>query len=141
MASATTKTRSSSEADSISAIDSVYKIIPASAKGNVKVFKDKRIEGVSKKLAGGENKIKPIIHGYRIQIISSSDKSIVDAERGKFITIARGTKSYIIYSSPNYKLQVGNFRTKLDAQKFQNSIKEIFPSTLILHDNIEFPKL
>lgn len=130
-----------SNTDSVSVNDTLFGIKTAESEGKINVTKDKRIDDVSKKLAGGENKIKPIIHGYRIQIIASSDKSIVDNERGKFIASFRGTKSYIDYGVPNYKLKIGNFRTKLDAQKFQNIMKEVFPSTLILSENIEFPKL
>jgi hypothetical protein len=130
-----------SDTDSVKVNDTLFGIKTAENEGKISVTKDKRIDAVSKQLAGGENGIKPIIHGYRIQIIASSDKSIVDKERGKFIASFRGTKSYINFKEPNYKLKIGNFRTKLDAQKFQNSIKEVFPSTLILSDNIEFPKL
>ena len=130
-----------SDTDSIKVNDTLFGIKTVEKEGEINVTKDKRIDAISKQLAGGENRIKPIIHGYRIQIIGSSDKSVVDKERGKFISSFRGTKSYIDYNVPNYKLKIGNFRTKLDAQKFQNTMKEVFPSTLILSDNIEFPKL
>lgn len=130
-----------SDTDSVKVNDTLFGIKTAESEGKINVTKDKRIDAVSKQLAGGENRIKPIIHGYRIQIIASSDKSIVDKERGKFIASFRRTKSYINFKEPNYKLKIGNFRTKLDAQKFQNTMKEVFPSTLILSDNIEFPKL
>jgi len=127
--------------DSVRIGDTVYGIKQVADKGKISISKDNRIDEVSLKMAGGENRVTPIIHGYRIQIISSSNKSVVDGAKGNFIENYRGTASKIIYESPNFKLRVGDFRTKLDAQKFQNTIKKTFPSTLIISDLISFPKL
>lgn len=49
--------------------------------------------------------------------------------------------AYLIWESPNYKIRVGDFRSKLDAEKFQRKIDELFPYAFIVRDNINFPSL
>jgi len=120
--------------------DTVYGIKQSFKHGTIKIEKDSRIDKVSDEMRGGASN-KPLINGYRVQIISSSTKSKVDGERGRFMTSYRGTKTYIDYKAPNFRLRAGNFRSKLDAQKFQHEIKESFPNTLVISDSIDLPRL
>lgn len=129
-----------SNTDTVLATDTVYRIVKSNTPGRIKVVKDNRIDKVSQDIAGGKTN-KPIIKGYRIQITSSSTKSLVDGERGRFMSTNSGVKTYVDYKAPNFRLRVGNFRTKLDAQKFQNEIKDQFPNTLVISDDIELPRL
>lgn len=126
--------------DTILPTDTVFGLVKSFKPGTIKVNKDERIDKVSEKMRGGETG-QPIINGYRIQITSKSTKSIVDSERGRFMNNYLGTRHYMDYEVPNFKLRVGNFRTKLDAQKFQHEIKKDFPNTLIIPHAIELPRL
>lgn len=128
------------KSDTVLPTDTVYGIKHSYKHGKVNIEKDERIEKVSDALRGGLTN-KPIINGYRVQIISSSNKGSVDSERGRFMSNYRGTKSYIDYKAPNFKLIVGNFRTKLDAQKFQHEIGDSFQNTLVIPAKIEYPRL
>ena len=120
--------------------DTIYKLKPSEIPGKVTVIKDARIDKVSKEIAGGESQ-KPKAKGYRVQVISSSTKSVVDGERAKLIAANRQHKTYIDYKAPNFRLRVGNFRTRLEAEKFQHDIKGDYPNTLIVVDLIDFPEL
>ena len=51
------------------------------------------------------------------------------------------TRTYIDYKAPNFRLRVGNFRNKLEAQKLQHEIMKDFPNTLVISDSIDFPRL
>ncbi len=124
--------------DSVKTTDTVFGLKKSTKPGKVSVKKDKRIDKVSDDLAGGTTK-KPIIKGYRVQVISSSTKGNVDSERARCMAAHRSHKTYIDYKAPNFRLRVGNFRTRLEAEKFQNEIKELFPNTLIISDMIELP--
>lgn len=128
--------------DSVSVVptDTVRGVVKSEKKGKVTIKKDERIDKVSEELSGGESK-KPMIRGYRIQVVSSSTKSDVDGARGRFVKKYPKHKTYMNYKPPNYRLRVGNFRTKLDAEKFQNQILKDFPNTLIISDWIELPNL
>ncbi len=120
--------------------DTIYKLNKSEKLGLVKVTKDGRIDQVSKDLAGGKSQ-KPKVKGYRIQVISSSTKSVVDTERAKLMAANRQHKTYIDYKAPNFRLRVGNFRTRLEAEKMQNEMKENYPNTLVVADLIDFPEL
>lgn len=84
------------------------------------------------------------INGYRVQIASASGnnaKSNVNTVKSRFLTNYPDVPAYLIWESPNYKIRVGNFRSKLDAEKFQRTIDELFPYAFIVRDDINFPKL
>lgn len=129
-----------SKTDSLMKKDTIKTLDRAAVPGKVNIVKDERIDRISKELAGGATQ-RAIIKGYRIQIISSSTKATVDSERGRFMSQNTGVSSYTDYKAPNFKLLVGNFRTKLDAQRFQQQINDVFPNTIIIADEIELPKL
>lgn len=129
-----------SKKDTVLLTDTVYGIKQAYKQGTIKVEKDSRIDEVSEFMRGGASNY-PVINGYRVQIISSSTKSMVDVERGNFMITYRGIRSYIDYKAPNFRLRVGNFRNKLEAQKFQHEIMKDFPNTLVILDSIDLPRL
>lgn len=68
---------------------------------------------------------------YRIQLYSGSRQ---EAEKSikEFSKLDLKIDSDIIYETPNFKVWVGFFRTRLEAEKQLNTIKEEFPKALIL---------
>ena len=127
------------KSDSVMILDTVFGLVPNGTMGNVKVVKDKRIEKVSQDLSTG-NKGKPLLKGYRIQVETSSTKANIDSQRVRLMD-KYNVQTYMDYRAPNFRLRAGNFRTKLEAQKFQNEIAKDFPNTLIITDYIELPRL
>jgi hypothetical protein len=78
--------------------------------------------------------------GYRIQIYFGADKTIANSVKAKFL--ARGsdpTHAYEIYDVPNFKIRVGDFRTRMDAYRYLKKIKGEFPSAFIVESEIEYP--
>lgn len=79
------------------------------------------------------------IPGYRIQLIFTSGvngKKMAQEVEADFIKKFPDTKPYLIWDSPNYKVRVGDFRTRLDALKFQDEIKNNFPNGYLVQDQI-----
>lgn len=67
---------------------------------------------------------------YKIQIFSNANRSSAEQARASF----RGTYSFpadMVYDSPNYKIQVGNFRSRLEADRALVEIKRNYPSAFI----------
>lgn len=84
------------------------------------------------------------IDGYRIQIFFDSgnnSKSRAYAKKSNFILKYPHIRAYITYQSPNYKVRVGDFRTKLDAEKFRQEILEEYPSAFSIPEKINMPSL
>lgn len=76
------------------------------------------------------------IKGYRIQIISSSRKEPAKKELSKFVANHQEIQAYEIYQQPFFIIKVGDFLTKLEAEKFHMEIEEEFPDSFILPDLI-----
>jgi len=82
------------------------------------------------------NKTKKTIHGYRIQIAASNDRNKVYKLKGQFYNNYQDIKSYVHYQQPNFKLKVGNYRTKLEAQKVLLEINTYYRDAFIVYEEI-----
>ncbi len=49
--------------------------------------------------------------------------------------------TYLSYSQPSYKLKVGDFTSKLEAEKYYQHIKERYSLAMIINDKIEIKSL
>lgn len=79
--------------------------------------------------------------GYRVQIFYGSDRREVFNEQAKFNSTFPELNTYITYKQPNYYLRVGDFRTRLEAQRFMNELRPIFPTLFIFREKINAPNL
>ena len=78
------------------------------------------------------------IPGYRVQIASFSGVSAKASAfnlRDQFMTDYPLTQAYIVFDEPNFKVKVGDFRTRLEAYAFLQEIKEVYKG-YIIRDNI-----
>ncbi|MBQ0161316.1 MAG: SPOR domain-containing protein [Bacteroidales bacterium] len=78
------------------------------------------------------------IPGYRIQVASLSgtaSKNRAFEMKERIHTTYPGVEAYVVFDEPNFKVKVGDFRTRLEAYVFLLHIKADFPGTII-RDNI-----
>lgn len=112
----------------------------AQEKGNVTVIKDPQIDSlISRRLALNRlgntgNSVTSL--GFRVQIFSGLGRDDAYNEQTKFRSLFPGVASYMSYTQPNYRVRVGDFRTKLEAQKFSNELKRHYPSLFIFAEKI-----
>ncbi len=82
--------------------------------------------------------------GYRIRIFydnkQSARESSANIER-RFLARFPDILAYRSYSTPYFKVVVGDYRTKSDAIRDFAAIKRAFPSALIVKEYIKFPKV
>lgn len=81
------------------------------------------------------------IDGYRIQIFSGNKKQPARDEKAKYINLRLKAKAHEIYQQPYFKVRVGDFRTKLEALKFQKELTLHFPNCFIVKDEIDIEEL
>jgi hypothetical protein len=87
------------------------------------------------------------INGYRIQIFSGSGQngreqaSLASQSFCKSFPDFDVKQIYMDYQAPYFKLCVGNFRNKNEANTFYHTVKLIFPDSYIVKSKISFPKL
>lgn len=87
-----------------------------------------------------ENLRKGGFDGYRVQIFQGTKDAAYQA-KAKFISNHENIKVYVLFQSPDFKVRVGDFRTKSEAIKLKYFIKNEFPSVYIIDDFINFPDL
>lgn len=84
------------------------------------------------------------IKGFRIQLFMDSgnnSKSNVNNRKLRFEQRYPKVKAYLIFREPYYKLRVGDFRTKLEAEGFLNRLIYRYPGSFVVADKIKFPSL
>lgn len=74
--------------------------------------------------------------GYKIQIYYGSEKECYEI-KDEFTALFPDIPTSIIFSTPQWKLQVGEYRTRLEADKSIQSIKKEYPSAIVLATDIE----
>jgi hypothetical protein len=107
-----------------------------STKSNVSVTKDSRIDNLIETYKSSFT-----VQGYRIQIYSDNKKQPARDEKAKFLSLYNNVRAHEIYQQPYFKIRVGDFRTKLEAYKFQKEIVSNFPNSFIVKDEIEVEQL
>jgi len=110
--------------------------------GNVEIIQDARIDDLVNTHIAINKKFKQ--NGYRIQIFFDSgnnSKSAAYKAKSDFLTLYPDIESYVVFESPYYKVRVGNFRTRLDAQRFLNVISSHYTNAFIVKDVIDYPQL
>lgn len=123
----------------------------AQQKGEVTIIKSplidsliaKRIELNTKKATINKPTSSAIVSqmGYRVQIFYGADRKGVFAEQARFRSAYPRFRTYITYKEPNYYLRVGDFRTRLEAQRLQNELRSSFSTLFIFREKINAPDL
>ena len=100
--------------------------------GTLIIYSDPRIDS----LVSTVDEYPPLIKGYRLEIFFGNRK---DAEKVKSEFLKRYDQFpiYIIWQQPNFKVHVGDFMTKLQAEKAQQEIKEAYPNSYIVITEIK----
>lgn len=113
-----------------------------SQEGNITIHKDGRLDALVKKQ--GEvipPAINPEIDGYRVQLYFDSDRKVINDARSKFIAQFPKVDTYVEYNAPNFVLKVGDFRTKLEAEKIKAEVEVDFPTSFVIKEKINLPRL
>ena len=100
--------------------------------GSLIIYSDPRIDS----LVNTVDDYPPLIKGYRLEIFFGNRK---DAEKVKSEFLKRYDQFpiYIIWQQPNFKVHVGDFMTKLQAEKAQQEIKTAYPNSYIVITEIK----
>lgn len=80
------------------------------------------------------NKSSEYFSGWRIQIISSDNRRKVENEKYTFQSKYDRYSLISKFSNPYYKLQVGAFATKLEAERVKYLLKKDYPSAYLVKD-------
>jgi hypothetical protein len=104
--------------------------------GRVNIHQDIRITNLMDTLL----EVTPSLEGFRVQL-SFGKKEEVNQIRVSFLQKYPDMGAYVSYMQPNFRLRVGDFRTRMEAEKFRNEILSTYANCYIVKDIIELPKL
>jgi len=76
--------------------------------------------------------------GYRIQVISTNNRTRALEAKTKMYQRFPELNTYLMYQSPFFKLKVGNFIDRRDAEDYLQDIKQLFPTGVyVVRDMVE----
>jgi hypothetical protein len=116
----------------------------AQTRGKVEVVKDPLIDTLiarrpylTKNIPGAGEATSS---GYRVQIFFGSNRQAAYDAQARFTNEYPEVPTYISYIEPNFKVQAGDFRTRLEAQKLQSELNGMFSTLFIIPAKINPPK-
>jgi hypothetical protein len=109
-------------------------------KSYLKINKDADLDSLIEKNKN-LNKMKNVMDGFRIQLFSGTERNNANQLKAKFLAAYPTVPAYLIYQQPYFKLRVGDFRNKMEAQYLFNNLSSEFNQAILVADKINFPKL
>ena len=113
----------------------------ASAADTLVVIKDSRLDILSQKQALINKRTSALtsngkVKGFRIQIISTNSR--VEAFNVKALVLSRfpDQKVYTTYQAPLFKVRVGDFIKRDEAEKYRKLMLAIFPTGLYVVEDV-----
>ena len=81
------------------------------------------------------------IQGYRVQIFFGSERKNATDAKTKLLQLLPDEEVYLIYQQPYFKVRVGDYRTRLEAEAVYRKLINDFDKAFIVPDKINLPKL
>ena len=78
-----------------------------------------------------------LVLGYRVQVFSTTDFAAAKSRQTDAQLLFPGNRVYLVYEPPTYKIRVGDFLARFDAEQFQRQASERgFPSAWVVPEKI-----
>lgn len=80
-----------------------------------------------------------LVKGFRLQIISTNSRDAANKVKSDLLIQFPEHKSYLSFQSPYYKVRVGNFLKREDAEKLRKQLSKFYPQgVFVVQDAIEY---
>ena len=86
------------------------------------------------------SEVKHVQNGFRVQIFLGDRKSAEETKR-TFLQSNPDTPAYLSWLAPNFRLRVGDLRTRLEAEHLLRDLKVSYPGSYIVADEIEMQRM
>ena len=90
------------------------------------------------------NQSNPGVDGFRVQIFFDSgnnSKKAAQTARERFMEVYPEISAYLTFNAPYYRVRVGDFRTKLEAEGFLFQLSSNYPNAFSVPDRIQIEKI
>ncbi len=111
------------------------------AKGQSVVFYESaEVQRVMDQYAA-HNRLRELIPGYRIQLLSTTDRRKMENIKQKFAANFPYMQTDFQHTPPYYKLRTGAFASKVDAMRILHKVKKEIPGAYITKADIRSTEL
>jgi hypothetical protein len=100
------------------------------------LYVNKRLDVVMDTIAL-KNKAVRYAPGFRIQVYVGNQRQEVDAAKLLIYQNFPELNPYLTYNQPTYRLKVGDFMHRIDAERYYASIRQLLPAAQLQPDKIE----
>lgn len=76
------------------------------------------------------------VKGFRVQIFSGTSRSDAYAVQDKFQKSYRDVGSYVSYDEPNYRVKVGDFRSRAEATGFMQELRAQYRNVFVFTEDV-----
>jgi len=109
---------------------------------SVVIHKDARVDLLVKKQAEINEETtrnaRRVAKGFRLLVVNTNKRDEAINAKAKLYQYFPELKSYLLYQSPYFKLKVGNFKERKDAEAYQKRLDTYFPKgVFVINDIIE----
>ena len=113
--------------------------MPSSTVTDAPMHVNKRLDAILDTIAMHNKSIK-FTNGFRIQIYVGNDRKAADD--AKIYTYQKYPEifPYLSFQQPIYKVKIGDFLNRMDAERYFSDVKDLFPAAMILPDRVEIKK-
>lgn len=74
--------------------------------------------------------------GFRVQIYNGNDRAKATEIKIDFMRRFPGMRTYMTYVQPQFRVKVGDFRTREEAEKLYNQVSTLYSPSMIVPDII-----
>ena len=102
--------------------------------GYVNVHADPRIAAIVNKPANTNRAFIGKVRGFRVQIYNGNDRKKASQIKLDFMRMFPGIRSYLVYNNPQFRVRVGDFRSRKDALDLYNKLSARFNPSMVVPD-------
>ncbi|WP_229240388.1 SPOR domain-containing protein [Dyadobacter sp. SG02] len=103
------------------------------------LYVNRKLESVLDTLAK-QNKSIRYINGFRIQIYVGNVRQEADGAKSYVYQAFPDLNPYVSYTQPTYRVKVGDFMYRSDAEQYLDLIREQYASAVILADRVDIKR-
>ena len=80
-----------------------------------------------------------LFKGFRLQVLSTQSRGEAFKMKTDLLTRYPELKSYLIFQSPNFKVRIGNYIKRDEAEKLRIELQKLLPNNIyIVEDAVEY---
>lgn len=83
------------------------------------------------------NKANTQVRGWRIQIMSTTDRRVMEDAQARFKRIYPEYELLFVHQNPYYHLKTGAFLSQQDARPLLKKLQRVFPAAFVVTDQFE----